>query len=85
MSYYVDLRHGTIAQFEKGDPRRIADFIASRLDRHGRDKTAILCERKVDYGLARMFEAYADVQADLPVRVWRRNEDALASLRGEIE
>ena len=85
MPYFVDLRDGTIVQFENRDTRRIASFIRTRLDQHGQVKTAFLCGRSVDHGIARTFEAYADIEADLPVRVCRSEEEVLAWLRGEIE
>ncbi len=85
MPYFADLQHGTLAEFQNTDPRRIASFIRSRLDQHGQVKTAFLSGRPVDHGIARMFEAYADIEADLPVRVCGSEEEALAWLRGEIE
>ncbi len=85
MPYFVDLQDGTIVQFENRDTRRIASFIRIRLDQHGQVKTVFLCGRSVDHGIARMFEAYADIEAGLPVRVCGSEEEALAWLRGEIE
>ena len=85
MPYFADLRDGTIVQLEERDRRNIISFIERHLDQHGQVKTAFVCGRPVDHGIVRVIAAYADFAADLPVRVYRSEEEAFAWLRGEIE
>ena len=72
-----DFRQGSLAGFSSADLRMIvergAPFAASR--KGGR--TAIVCATDVDYGLSRMFQAFANIQhIPFEIQVFRNTHEA---------
>jgi hypothetical protein len=59
MSTVLDLR-GAIPAVTADNIRTIVSFISRNLERRGRGRCAVVVERDVDYGMARMGQAYLD-------------------------
>lgn len=75
----------TLANAESRDLRELAGKVRQIIEGRGTGyKVAIVAPRDVDYGVARMYEAYA---SELPVdlRVLRNSEDAWEWLTGRSE
>ena len=56
-----DIRDGTLAKLTPEDMRRIISEGAALAEKRRGGRTAILCAKPVDYGLARMFETFASL------------------------
>ena len=64
--------------------RETAAMVRRRPDPWSGSRVAILVDRDLDYGIARMFKAYAD-GVDIRYRIFRDESDARAWLSGSDE
>ncbi len=79
-----DLRGASIAALTERAVRSLVDFNLVRKEQRGGGRAAIVASQDVDYGVARMFQAYAE---ELPweTMVFRGLDDALPWLHGITE
>ncbi len=79
MNELWDFRNAHIARIQASDLMALARFVALHLERLGK-RTAIVVGRDVDYGVARMWEGYAEQAAPQERRVFRDRDEAMAWL-----
>jgi hypothetical protein len=79
-----DYREGSLQNMTSADLRRIVQRGAPLSESRQGGRTAILCNEDVDFGLSRMFQAFAELHP-LPfeIRVFRDAADAYAWLKTE--
>jgi hypothetical protein len=74
MSTVLDLR-GAIPAVTAHNVRMIVSFMSKNLGRRGKGRCAIVVSREVDYGMARMAQAYLD-EVGVELAVFRDLADA---------
>jgi hypothetical protein len=74
-----DLREITSPSPSSGEVRRSVDLAEGYRARRGHGKSAVVVGREVDFGLVRMYQAYAE-QKDVEIAVFRDYSEALAWL-----
>lgn len=78
-----DLRSGTLSMLSATDMQRIITDCAEHADKRRGGRTAVLCARPVDFGLARMFETLAELyHVPFDIRVFGEHDEAMAWLFG---
>ncbi len=71
-----DLRDASMHALSGADVRRIVAHAGRHRERRGRGRVALVVERDIDFGMARMFELFAAEQLPTPVMVFRNVGDA---------
>jgi hypothetical protein len=81
----VDLRKGSIGDISSEDLKQIAYAMKEYIKNHQGGKTAIVTQIDVDFGMLRMYEAYAQFE-NLPIsyKIFRDIEEAREWLQEEI-
>jgi len=74
----VDHQQLEMAHLSSEDVQAIASLSRARKDSFGKSLMAILVSRDVDFGLVRMWEAYASTDLERKVMVFRDREKAVA-------
>jgi hypothetical protein len=71
----VDLREGGVADLHTREVKWLVDLMDRHRDQIGPSRTAIVVSTDVDYGLARMYQAYAE-STSIETNIFRDLEDA---------
>lgn len=76
-----DLREATLTSLDEAGIRSLLELNSRYQEERGAGRSAIVVSRDVDYGIARMFQTYAE---DLPweTRVYRDHAEAVAWITG---
>ena len=80
-----DLRGARLHRFDKGEIRRVADFVAANRGAPKGTCAALVVDGDLGFGLARMYEQMLVAATDTKVMVFRDVEEARAWLRAEDE
>jgi len=84
MSGITDLRNSEMDTFTD-DVQRVAEFFISHKEQVGVSRSAIVLSGFVTYGMARMFQAFAD-ESSLDTRIFQDMDEALEWIKsGEDE
>ena len=76
MGIVWDLRRGTLVELTADEIRGTIHYAAGRIEARGRGRMAIVVSQDVDYGIGRMFAAYAE-RTGIERRVFRNLEEAI--------
>ena len=76
MGIVWDLRRGTVIGLKADEIKGVVYYVANRVEARGRGRLAIVVSQDVDYGIGRMFAAYAE-QIGIERRVFRDLEEAV--------
>jgi hypothetical protein len=76
MGIVWDLRKGTVVGLKADEIKGVVYYVANRVEARGRGRLAIVVSQDVDYGIGRMFAAYAE-QIGIERRVFRDLEEAI--------
>jgi hypothetical protein len=76
MAIVWDLRRGSLKPFRGDSIQSMVEFVAKRLAVRGHGKGALVVSQQVNYGIGRMFEAYAD-QVPAELRVFQDFDEAM--------
>ena len=76
MGIVWDLRRGTVIGLKADEIKGVVYYVANRVEARGRGRLAIVVSQDVDYGIGRMFAAYAE-QTGIERRVFRDLEEAV--------
>jgi len=72
-----DIREGSLVSLSSNDLQMIVKRGAQFADRRRGGRTAIVCSKDLDYGLSRMFQAFASLQhIPFEIDVFRNLEEA---------
>ena len=72
-----DIREGSLVSLSSNDLQMIVKRGAQFADRRKGGRTAIVCSKDLDYGLSRMFQAFASLQhIPFEIDVFRNLEEA---------
>ncbi|PRP93161.1 hypothetical protein ENSA5_44280 [Enhygromyxa salina] len=63
-----------------GEVQQFVEFIRTHRGARGTDQTALVVARPADFGISRMYQAYAETTLDFPVRVFLDLDEARAWL-----
>lgn len=77
-----DVRQGSVAKLSFNNVRTIAENVMKLSKKQHRRKTAIVTPEDVDYGIGRIFDAFAKIkEAPFAVRVFHNYDEAMAWLK----
>ena len=76
-----DIRNGTLAKLTKQDMQHIITECGAHADKRRGGRTAVLCARPVDFGLARMFGTLAELyHVPFDIHVFGEHTEAMSWL-----
>lgn len=77
-----DVSRGSVSKISRADFQRIASIMKGHTAKRANGKTALIGKFDVDFGIARMYEAYADIEEiQIIYKVFRNVDDALKWLQ----
>jgi hypothetical protein len=76
MGIVWDLRRGTVVGLRADEIKGVVYYVANRVEARGQGPLAIVASQGADYGLGRMFAAYAE-RIGIERRVFRDLEEAI--------
>jgi hypothetical protein len=71
----ADFRAGDVEHIRSDDVRRLASLLARHRDAIGPSRTAVVVSRDVTFGMARMFQAFAEA-TPVETQVFRNMDEA---------